>query len=79
MTLSLTDLGVKPPAESLTSLKVFVPDGSTVVVGGLRARAECRRHCVAESAHLLILVTARVIVREQEEPESLGDLRRIPR
>jgi len=89
------------PARSTISLNttVVVPDGGTVLMGGLKTLVEGRNEAGPpilskipylsrlftnvgygrEAQSLMIMVTARIIINEEEELEFLGQVPRIPR
>jgi type II secretory pathway component GspD/PulD (secretin) len=89
------------PSQSFITLNttVVVPDGGTVLMGGLKTLVEGRNEAGPpilskipyinrlftnvgygrESQSLMIMVTARIIINEEEELEFLGQLPRIPR
>src|SRR5262249_39429205 len=91
----------QPPAASFITLNttVIVPDGGTVLMGGLKSLVEARNEFGPpvlskipyisrlfknigygrEAESLMIMVTARIIINEEEEQEFLGNLPRIPR
>jgi type II secretory pathway component GspD/PulD (secretin) len=78
---------------------VVVPDGGTVLMGGLKTLVEARNEFGPpvlskipylsrlfknvgygrEAQSLMIMVTARIIINEEEEAEFRGDIPRIPR
>jgi general secretion pathway protein D len=78
---------------------VVVPDGGTVLMGGLKTLVEGRNEYGPpvlskipyisrlfknvgygrEAQSLMIMVTARIIINEEEEQEFMGTLPRIPR
>jgi Flp pilus assembly secretin CpaC len=81
------------------STTVVVPDGGTVLMGGLKTLVEGRNEFGPpvlskipyisrlfknvgygrEAQSLMIMVTARIIINEEEEQEFLGNIPRIPR
>jgi Flp pilus assembly secretin CpaC len=89
------------PSTSFITLDttVVVPDGGTVLMGGLKTLVEGRNEFGPpvlskipyisrlfknvgygrEAQSLMIMVTARIIINEEEEQEFLGQLQRIPR
>jgi Flp pilus assembly secretin CpaC len=89
------------PSASTISMNttVVVPDGGTVLMGGLKTLVEGRNEYGPpilskipylsrlfkntaygrEAQSLMIMVTARIIINEEEEKEFLGEYQRIPR
>src|SRR5207245_2134470 len=94
-------LWLQQPFLSTISLNttVVVPDGGTVLMGGLRTLSEGRNEFGPpilskipyisrlfknvgygrEAQSLMVMVTARIIINEEEEQEFLGQIARIPR
>jgi type II secretory pathway component GspD/PulD (secretin) len=74
---------------------MVIPDGATVLIGGLKTLVQGRsvpalpqkipylarlfRSTTWEARSLMILVTARIIVNEEEDQQFLGTLQRIPK
>jgi type II secretory pathway component GspD/PulD (secretin) len=90
----------QPSTSTITlNTTVVVPDGGTVLMGGLKTLVEGRNEYGPpvlgkipylsrlftnvgygrEAQSLMIMVTARIIINEEEEQEFLGTLPRIPR
>jgi type II secretory pathway component GspD/PulD (secretin) len=90
----------QPANQTITvNTTVVVPDGGTVLMGGLKTLVEARNEFGPpvlskipyisrlfknigygrEAQSLMVMVTARIIINEEEEQEFLGNLPRIPR